>query len=117
MDYLTWNDDVRAIFPDWYTTSALDRWTGVRASLSVGQDVIGTVIARAEFGVWVDIGTTFPALLLVVNMADAHIKRISFEEYPLKGSIVSGRINALGDRGEIGITQLKPDRMIERTLE
>jgi hypothetical protein len=63
------------------------------------------VIARAPFGVWLDIGVPFPALLLVPNMRQAQARRVTFEDYPQMGDEVAGRINALGDRAEIGITQ------------
>ena len=78
----------------------------VKASLSVGQQVSGVVIARAPFGVWLDIGVAFPALLLVPDMRDARKRRIAFEDYPQKGDSVQGCIKALGDPGKIWITQM-----------
>jgi hypothetical protein len=35
-------------------------------------------------------------------------RRITFEQYPLLGEIIEARIMALGDRGEIGLTQHPP---------
>ncbi|QDV81895.1 hypothetical protein TBK1r_08180 [Stieleria magnilauensis] len=73
----------------------------------------GNVISRAPFGVWLDISVKQPALLLVVNVDGANKKGISFADYPQIGIELTARINALGDKGEIGLTQQNPDRMIE----
>lgn len=108
-----WDADVRSRFPDWQTDVALKRWSDIRRNLSVGQSVSGKVIARAPFGVWIDIDVSQPALLLVGNMMDAKMQRITVDDYPAKGTAIKARINALGDNGEIGLTQLDPDPMIE----
>ena len=60
-----WGEDVRAHFPDWGTEAALARWPQNRARLRIGDWVNGLVIARAPFGVWLDIDADHPALLLV----------------------------------------------------
>lgn len=108
-----WAADIRAVFPDWLTDSAIQRWPAIRGSLAVGQPISGKVISLAPFGVWLDIGVGQPALLLVVNMAGANSKRVTFEDYPRMGTVLDARINALGDRGQIGLTQQNPDRMID----
>ena len=102
---MSWQEDIRARFPSWLSEGALPNWSAARASLAIGQRVSGVVIARAPFGVWLDIGVPFPALLLVPNMREAGQRRIAFEDYPQAGDGVEGYINALGDRGEIGIAQ------------
>src|SRR3954463_11645759 len=102
---MAWGEDIRACYPDWGTDSALTRWSRVRERLRVGQHVRGTVIARAPFGVWLDIDAGYPALLLVPEMRGARERRITFEDYPAIGEVVEARIVALGDRGEIGLTQ------------
>ncbi len=103
-----WMSDIRTRFPDWKTQSSLQRWPDVKNQLRVGQTVSGQTIAQAPFGVWLDIGVSFPALLLVHNMKDAHVRPpIGLEDYPALDASVDGRINALGDAGEIGIPQLR----------
>ena len=109
----SWTSDIRKRFPDWKTESAAQRWPEVKAELQIGQSIKGQVIARAPFGVWLDIGVSLPALLLVPNMKDAKVRRIGFEDYPVMDALVDGRINALGNEGEIGVTQQNPDEMIE----
>ncbi len=108
-----WDADIRAIFPEWQSDAVAERWPTIKDSLSVGQTVTGKVISRAPFGVWLDISVGQPALLLVVNMEVENNRRIAFKDYPYKGASLTVRINALGDRGEIGLTQKNPDRMIE----
>ena len=108
-----WDADIRAVFPDWQTDAAAERWPTIREILNIGQTVTGKVVSRAPFGVWLDINVNQPALLLVVNMDGANNRRISFDDYPAIGSELTTRINALGDNGEIGLTQQNPDRMIE----
>jgi ribosomal protein S1 len=104
-----WAEDIRAHFPEWGTDSARNRWPDSRARLSIGQLVTGKVIARAPFGVWVDIAAGHPALLLVPEMAWARERRITFEDYAALGTVVEARIVALGDRGEIALSQHPPD--------
>lgn len=108
-----WAADIHNVFPDWETDSAAQRWPEIRQSITVGQAVNGRVISRAPFGVWLDIGVNQPALLLVVNMEWANTKRITFEDFPEIGTVLTALKNALGDRGEIGLTQHLLDRMIE----
>jgi hypothetical protein len=108
VDHDDWNADIRRHFPQWKTDTALQRWPQIRQGLAMGQAVSGTVIARAPFGVWLDIGVQQPALLLMVNMEEAKTRRIPFDDYSAKGSILEARINALGDAGEIGLTQHGP---------
>jgi len=101
---LDWRDNILAHFPDWGTDRGSARWQRVRESLKIGQAVSGTVIARAPFGVWLDIGVGFPALLLVPNMQSKD-GPIPFTNYPAIGVHVEGYINAIGNEGEVGISQ------------
>ncbi len=102
---MAWDGDIRDRFPDWGTDAALARWPAVTAGLAVGQQVRGEVIARAPFGVWVDIGAGHPALLLVPEMAGAGERPIRFEEYPALAMVIEARVISLGERAEIGLTQ------------
>lgn len=106
-------DDIRCHFPDWKTDHELRRWPDVKHRLQVGQHVSGNVIAHAPFGIWLDIQESWPALMLIHNLRIAHESPIGIEDFPRLGSVVHGRINALGDRGELGLTQLDPDDTVE----
>ncbi len=102
---MAWGKDILARFPDWGSDAALARWPEVRSRLAVGQTVRGQVIARAPFGVWVDIDAGHPALLLVPEMAEARERCIGFEDYPPIGAMVEARIVGLGDRAQIALSQ------------
>jgi hypothetical protein len=102
---MTWDEQIRERFPDWGTEVAAARWETDRARLYIGKTVSGEVIARAPFGVWIDINVGHPALLLVPYMAGAREDRIVFENYSALGAIVEARIATLGEGGKISLTQ------------
>lgn len=102
---MAWDQDIRNRFPDWKTSEALTRWPQARAKLQVGQLVRGDVIARAPFGVWVDIGIGHPALLLVPEMAGVRERRIVFDDYPAIGEAIEARVVGMGDGAEIALSQ------------
>jgi len=81
------------------------RWREAQARLSVGQRVRGEVIARAPFGVWVDIHAGRPALLLVPDMAGARQHAIREDEYPALGTVLDAWIRRLGDDAKIVLSQ------------
>jgi predicted RNA-binding protein with RPS1 domain len=102
---MAWEEDIKARFPDWGTNAALERWPSIRQRLSAGQTVRGEVIARAPFGVWIDVGVGHPALLLVPEIEGARQRALSFDDYPLIGTKLEARIMCLGDGGQISLTQ------------
>ena len=106
---MAWEGNIRARFPDWGTDAALVRWPAVRAKLSVGQAVRGEVVARAQYGVWVDISAGWPALLRVPEMAGARELSIQFEEYPALGTVVEAWVLWLDARAEIILCQYPPE--------
>ena len=104
-----WMDDIRRRFPDWQTERALERWPEVKRHLKIGKQVSGEVIAHAPFGLWLDIDRSWPALILIHNLTTAQDSPIGFDDFPGIGTVVHGRINALGEHGELGLTQLGSD--------
>ena len=75
MDNHSWTAELRLRFPEWLTEDAKLRWDEAKRALDIGQAISGEVVSRAPFGVWLDIGTSFPALLLVPDMKDAQVRR------------------------------------------
>lgn len=102
---MAWGEDIRTRFSDWGTDAALIRWPDERERLQVGQRVRGEVVARAPFGVWVDIAARHPALLRVPEMAGAREHPIRFEEYPPLGAVLEAWVLWLGERAEIVLSQ------------
>lgn len=83
-------------------------WNRIREELSIGNQVMGTVICRRLFGVFLDIGygTGAFALLLVPDFKDARLRRITFDDFPLVGdSVFAWVINIDFENRKIALTQ------------
>lgn len=107
---MDWRDDLYSRFPEWGTEAAAQRLREVQAQLVVGQPIAGVVVARAPFGVFLDVGVSLPALLLVPEMEGAQQRRIVFDDYPAIGSIVEGRVVGFSESWcEIGVSQRYPE--------
>lgn len=102
---MAWSEDLRNRFPGWQSEAFLERWSQIRERLHEGQTVQGTVIARADFGVWVDIDAGHPALLLVPEMQGARERSLDLDDYPAVGDFIEAQIQFLGDRPAIPLTQ------------
>jgi ribosomal protein S1 len=101
-----WTTDLRARFPDWLTPTALERWPENKIRLNVGQMIRGVVVARAPFGVWLDVDAGHPARLLVHDMAGGQTKPVRFADYPELGATVVVKVIFLDDRrAEIYVSQ------------
>ncbi len=107
-DFGQWGQDIRARFPAWMTPAAAEIWPRCLGRLEIGQPVTGEIIARAPFGVWIDIGVGWPAVVLIPEMRDEDGGRITYSRFPAKGSTVDGRVVGFGDGGEIHVTQAAP---------
>lgn len=112
---MAWGNDILTHFPDWNTADALQRWRNCRPPLATGQRVRGTVIARAPFGVWLDISVGYPALLLVPEMAGAIEKRLTFDEYPQIGTFLEATVAGVSEDAEIFLTQNPANPAMQRT--
>jgi ribosomal protein S1 len=106
---VAWANEIRQRFPNWYADEGIAHLEEMPGGLSIGQPVRGDVVARAPFGVWVDIGIGSPALLRVVDMADARRRRISFDDYPPVGkTIVASILDFDRRKGEVVLSQQPP---------
>ena len=86
----------------------------MRTKVGVGESVRGRVIARRPFGVFMDIGVGFPALLEVIQFEDAHERRYRFEDYPAVGDMITARVVGVTDRNrEVQLTQRRPHPYLE----
>jgi hypothetical protein len=72
-------------------------WDQVKKRLPVGSQTTGEVVACAPFGVWLDIGVGFPALLEVPEIASATQRRLRIDDYPAEGEIVVARVVGFRD--------------------
>ncbi|WP_165073608.1 S1 RNA-binding domain-containing protein [Paludisphaera rhizosphaerae] len=96
-------------FGDHLSPDKAGEWAAVQAQLAVGESVRGPVIARRPFGVFVDIGVGFPALLEVIQFLDARQRRYSLDDYPAIGETITARVVAFNDQNrQVCLTQLTP---------
>ncbi|MSU79413.1 MAG: hypothetical protein EXS16_15150 [Gemmataceae bacterium] len=68
MLYEDWGQRVSQRFPLRDPGEARCDWERLKQTFPVGQLNVGTVIAKAPFGAWLDIGVGFPALLLIPDI-------------------------------------------------
>jgi ribosomal protein S1 len=108
------HEDLDRLFPGHRSPERAGAWEAAKARLQLGATVRGVVVARYPFGVFVDIDTGFPALILVVKLKDADQHPYTdIEQYPAVGSVAEGRIYVFGDvLRQIGLTQLEREPML-----
>jgi ribosomal protein S1 len=89
-------------------------WEQFKADHPAGSEVAGTVTHVAPFGVFVDLGVPFMALLLVPEIAPKEKRKQFPQDYPKVGERISAFIRHYGDEvapngvGKIGLTQEWP---------
>jgi hypothetical protein len=86
----------------WSTTlrkhfKPLDDKAWEEAKQKLDQQVTGTVVAKAAFGAWVDIGVGFPALLEIPHIAGLTHEQYQNDEWCPVGSTVSAHVTDFKD--------------------
>ena len=66
-------------------------WQRLKARLSVGDAIQGTVIQHHQFGVFLDIGVGFLGLVEIMQFKEAPA-RMTREEFPPLGSTISANV-------------------------
>ena len=87
-----WRADLERAFPGWESPEREEEWQRVRASLEIGACVEGTVVTRAEFGAWLDIGVGFPALIEIIALADLTPEHYRAGDWCRPGSVIRAQI-------------------------
>src|SRR5690242_19982430 len=107
---MTITTDFERAFGDYLSPEREADWGRVKAGLRPGSRISGTVVARSNFGIFLDLGVGFPALLEVIQFDPPPRRRpVNIEDYPALGSTVTARVVAGNDRNrQIGLTQLDP---------
>jgi ribosomal protein S1 len=108
------SDDLEEFFGDYLAEENEGAWETAKARLRLGDAVSGVVVAQYRFGVFVDIGAAFPALLEVIQFERASGPYTTMEKYPKVGSTVEANLVWFDDRDrQIKLTQrsydLSPD--------
>jgi len=111
-----WHDEIKRIFGDYESPELESDWQAVVESLAVGQSITGKVVARAHFGVWIDLGVGFPALLQIVMMRDMDHATYVADEWCPVGSQVEAQVRRLNER-RIGLEQIPFDEYLQAKKE
>ena len=72
-----------------------DKWEELKKKIFKGQIISGKVIRVERFGVFVDIGEDFEAIVLAPHISEK--KGITIDEYPKVGEVVKGIILDFSD--------------------
>ena len=86
-----WAEEVRRCFGDVTRPDRLADWIRTRQEYPIGSKVSGTVVLKSPFGVWLDLGVGFPALLLVTRFKH----QLEFQDYVDHGPVVGGQVDAV----------------------
>jgi ribosomal protein S1 len=102
--------DLKGIYGDYLAPDKERAWEHAKTLLRSGDTVTGEVIKQYHFGVFVEIGIGFPALLQVIQFdAEQSRRYTSMSDYPAVGVRISARVVLFQDRGrEIVLTQRSP---------
>ena len=78
-------------------------WNEAKEAFTPGEEVTGAVVARARWGVYMDIGSPFPGVLLATRMYPVPD---GAEGLPAKGTVLEATIRHFADNSkEIVLTQ------------
>jgi hypothetical protein len=86
------------LFPDCKLPAAEESWLSLKQRFAVRSAVYGTVVARYNFAMFIDISVGFPALLLIVRFKDAKRRYSSVADFPALGSLIEAKIWGWNDR-------------------
>jgi len=102
--------DLRCIYGDYLAPDKERSWEHAKTLVRLGDTVTGEVIKQYRFGVFVELGVGFPALLQVVQFGAEQSRRYtSMSDYPALGTRISARVAGFQDRQrEIILTQRSP---------
>ena len=99
-------ENLEDYFSKYELEESAQSWEDAKKDFPIGSLVKCVVATKEQFGVFVDIGVRFPALLLVVNFKNAGSVRYSMDMYPEVGSEIEARIGIFNDVAQrFGLTQ------------
>ena len=109
---VNWHNEIKRIFGDYESPELESAWQAVVQSLNLGQSVTGKVVARADYGAWIDLGVGFPALLQTVMMQGMDHEMYLADEWCPVGSQVKAQVRILNER-QIGLEQFAFDEHLQ----
>ena len=106
--------ELERCFGDYQSSDREADWQAVISDLSEGQPVSGTVVTRAHYGAFVDIGVGFPACLQIIFMDEMDRETYIANEWCPVGSAVTARILKIAGR-QIALEQV-PFEKVKKTM-
>ncbi len=104
-----WDQHLAQHFPNRHHADDEQAWAKLKQRLLTGQTVSGTVIAKAPFGAWLDIGVGFPALIEIVCITGMTGERYRSDEWCPIGSHISAKVGGFDDRNhQVAVWQVMP---------
>ncbi|MEC7290429.1 MAG: S1 RNA-binding domain-containing protein [Pseudomonadota bacterium] len=115
---INWSDEIERIFGGYLSEDKSQEWSRVKDQLKQNEIVSGVVVAKAPFGLWVDIGVKFPALIEVIVLSGVDYETYLDEKYFTVGSEVKAKISGVrDDKRQIYLHQKDWPFKINKTLE
>ena len=110
MKYRPWGRILAERFPSHDDETAEREWSVATQRLSLGQTVTGSVVAKAPFCVWLDIGVGFPAILEINYMAGMTAEVYQADTWCPVGSEVSAFVEGFkDDHHQVYLWQVRPE--------
>jgi transcriptional accessory protein Tex/SPT6 len=112
--YPVYNDQLRRYFGDYLSADFFPAWENVKARLNPGETIHGKVVVQVHFGVFVDIGVGFPALISVTEFEHTGTRRFSTIPYPEVGCSIVARVVGFDERARrLALSQRSPHPWLE----
>jgi ribosomal protein S1 len=109
VDYANWGRLLSERFPARDPAQAEREWLALQRHVAIGQSVTGTVVTKAPFGAWIDLGIGFPALLEINCIAGLTPEKYRADDWCPIGSEVTAFVGEFRDRGhQVYLWQVRP---------
>ncbi|BCE01989.1 hypothetical protein [Marinicellulosiphila megalodicopiae] len=98
MKVINWSKVLQELFGDYSSIEMAKEWDTLKSKINKNDNVSGIVVARAPYGIWIDLGFGFPALLesiVVKGMTPAIYKE---DKYLPVGSTVYAKISGIREK-------------------
>jgi ribosomal protein S1 len=94
-----WDKYVGSAFPD-HLKKDRRSWLAAITGIELGDEVSGRIVARAPFGIWIDIGVGYPALLEIIMIKDFDREQyFGGNDYPV-GTEINATVRGFGEEDQ-----------------
>lgn len=93
MNTINWNEKLLELFEDYLSPIHNAKWEQVKRDYPVGKEITGKVLVHAPFGIWVDVGLGFPALLEIIVIEGLTPLQYQRDDYCPVGECVEATIS------------------------